>query len=75
MCSDLHTLVVYVNVDCVGGELGIYHGNKIVNRISTKTDENYTRCILLDGVCYHKPEPIFSGKRFLVSYRIPRKKY
>lgn len=73
--ADLHVLIIYVKVECEGGELNIYdRGYDLVNTIPIKVDDPYIRCVLLDGNCYHQPQPIVSGKRFAVSFQLDRKK-
>lgn len=77
MRADLHTLLVYVDIDCEGGNLDIYDntGNKVMKKIITKCeDKNKTRCVILNGECYHRPCPIISGKRLMVSFHF-RKNY
>lgn len=74
---DGHTLIVYVDVDCKGGDLVIYNSRHSNNkqRISTKSDiVGFTRCILLDGECYHKPTPVIKGHRISVLYQFRRNK-
>lgn len=70
--GDLHTLLVFVDIDCEGGELDIYdhYGHEIIKTIKPKSEDNTrTKCVLLTGNCYHYPNKVLSGKRILVSYQ------
>jgi hypothetical protein len=73
--GDVHTLLVYIDVDCEGGDLEIYddRGKKVINVISTKCNDK-TRCVLLNGNCYHKPTPIIKGKRLALSFQFQRER-
>ncbi len=69
---DVNTLIIYLDIDCIGGELGIYNNcaTKVINTITPKCEDiNKTRCVLLDGDCYHVPMPVLSGKRITISYQ------
>jgi hypothetical protein len=70
--GDVHKLLLYIDVDCEGGELDIYDnsGKYIVNTLTIQS--NQIRCILLDGKCYHQPKPILSGHRIMISYQFRR---
>ncbi len=73
--GDLHTLIIYLDIDCIGGELDIYNWfeTKVINSITPKCeDKNKTRCVLLAGNCCHRPKPVLSGKRIAVSYQFRR---
>ncbi len=69
--ADLQTLLVYIDVDCVGGELDIYdkHGIHIIKTIKPKCKTNKIKCVLLDGNCYYKPRLLLSGKRIMISFQ------
>ncbi len=69
--GNVHTLLVYIDVNCVGGELDIFDdfGKKIIKTIPVKCNFNGIRCILLDGKCYHRPRPLISGKRIMISFQ------
>ncbi len=71
MHGNLHTLLVYIDINCVGGELDIFDdsGKKIVKTIPVKSKSNRIRCILLNGKCYHRPRPVISGKRIMISFQ------
>ncbi len=69
--GDVQTLLLYIDVNCVGGELDIYdkHGRRVIKTISPRCKNNRIRCVLLDGNCYHKPRPVLSGKRIMISFQ------
>lgn len=69
--GDVQTLLLYIDVNCVGGELDIYddHGRHVIKTISPRSKKNKIRCVLLDGNCYHKPRPVLSGKRIMISFQ------
>jgi hypothetical protein len=72
--GDVHKLLVYIDVNCEGGDLDIYdnYGKNIIQKIPTKIEFNKTRCVLLNGKCYHTPTPILSGNRIMISYQFRR---
>lgn len=70
--GDLHTLLLYIDIDCEGGELDIYDnsGYKVIKTIHPKSEDNTkTKCVLLTGNCYHYPNKVLNGKRILISYQ------
>lgn len=80
----LHTLIVYLETDCVGGDLGIFPNDASSNselplytlnvRPTDETDKNKKKIVLFNGGLFHKPFPITkgntSGKRVIVSFQI-----
>jgi hypothetical protein len=69
----LHTFIVYLDIECEGGELEIYDdkGKKLVETIDVKTSPSGTKNIVMfNGGLYHKPRQITNGKRVIVSYQI-----
>jgi hypothetical protein len=63
----LHTLIVYLHVDCQGGELNIYsEREKFLEQI--KVSDNTV--VMFNGGLYHQPQKITNGKRVAVSYQI-----
>ena len=70
-----HSLFVYIDVeDCIGGELVLYdeYGYKPLKTINIKSDDkSKTRCVLLNGECYFKHNPIISGRHVIISFHFP----
>ena len=69
----LHTFIVYLDIECMGGELDIYsnNGKALVESIKVKTENPETKNIVMfNGGLYHKPQPITDGKRVIVSYQL-----
>ena len=73
----INSVVVYVDVDCEGGELEIHSesplfGSPIIEEtISPMPVSPDTRkVVLLDGDKYHYPKPVIHGKRIAVVYNI-----
>jgi hypothetical protein len=69
----LHTFIVYLDIDCQGGELEIYSDKKdFVKQIDVKTVKNpgTKNIVMFNGGLHHKPNQIKNGKRVIVSYQI-----
>ena len=74
----LHTFIVYLDIECVGGELDIYsaEGKEVVKTIDVKTEilPNTKNIVMFNGGLFHKPRKITNGKRVIVSYQIRQDK-
>ena len=73
----VNSIVVYVDVNCEGGELEIYKdgrmfGSPVVEEVISPMTQNpdTRKVVLLDGDKYHCPRPVISGKRIAVVYNI-----
>jgi hypothetical protein len=69
----LHTLIVYLDIDCDGGMLEIYDnkGENKIGEIDPRSDiENQTKVVMFNGGMYHCPTPITNGTRLVVTYQI-----
>jgi len=73
----INSLVVYVDVDCSGGELEIHkdgplfgnpHIEDTVSPIPSSPDTR--KVVLLEGNKFHYPKPVTKGKRIAVVYNI-----
>ena len=72
----MHTFIVYLDIDCEGGELEIYDdkGTNLVKKIDVKTSPSDKKNIVMfNGGLHHKPRQITNGKRVIVSYQIKQK--
>ena len=71
-----HTFIVYLDIECDGGNLAIYDdkGKVKVKEIDVKTSlDGHKNIVMFNGGLYHKPLPITNGKRVIVSYQIRQK--
>ncbi len=68
----IFTLIVCLDIDCDGGEIGFYSLNKkLIDKIKihSETPER-KKIVMYNGGLNNKAEPIKNGKRVIVSYRI-----
>lgn len=80
----VNTLIVYFNVNCLGGEIAFYQNysknyyfwNKKPqpNLIIQTQNPNQSSCkvVMFDGAVYHKPLDYYGGQRNLVTFQIPK---
>ena len=70
----LHTFIVYLDIECEGGELEIYDdkGKKILETIDVRSvkPEEEKKIVMFNGGLYHKPKEVTQGHRVIVSYQI-----
>jgi hypothetical protein len=68
----VHTLMVFLEMDCHGGELGFYSPKKefIDSFGESKNSKNKVKVLMYDGGLYNNPLPITDGKRVVVTYQI-----
>jgi hypothetical protein len=74
--GNLHTFIVYLDIECEGGKLEIYDdtGRKILDTIDVNNDKpNEKKIVMFNGGLYHRPTAITKGKRVIVSYQIMQK--
>jgi hypothetical protein len=65
------TLIVCLDMDCDGGEIGFYSLNKkLIDKIKVRETPERKKIVMFNGGLYNKAEPIKNGKRVIVSYRI-----
>jgi glycosyltransferase involved in cell wall biosynthesis len=66
------TLIVCLDMDCDGGEIGFYSLNKkLIDKIKVHSETpEKKKIVMFNGGLYNKAEPIKNGKRVIVSYRI-----
>ena len=71
----VHTFMVYLDMDCDGGELGFYSPNgKFIESFDGKSNSKTKKIIMYDGGLYNNPQPITHGKYVVVSYQIRQAK-
>jgi hypothetical protein len=75
----VQTLILYYNIDCVGGELeiysnkGIFRGYKLEETIHPNTyDITTRRIVMMSGKTYHRPMNVYKGKRIAIVYNIKK---
>jgi hypothetical protein len=70
----VHTLMVFLEMDCHGGDLAFYSPKKefIESFGESKNSEskNKVKVLMYDGGLYNNPMPITDGKRVVVTYQI-----
>jgi hypothetical protein len=68
----VHTFMVFLEMDCHGGELGFYSPKKelIETFGESKNSKNKVKVLMYDGGLYNNPMPITDGKRGVVTYQI-----
>lgn len=69
------TTIIYLDVTCDGGELCFYDNKgNIMSKIKTQNPSvNTCKVVIFDGSILHKPADYSNGKRFAISFQLPRK--
>jgi len=68
----VHTLMVFLEMDCHGGDLAFYSPTeKVIESFDGKSiKEKFKKVLMYDGGLYNNPLPITDGKRVVVTYQI-----
>ncbi len=69
------TTIIYLDVSCEGGELCFYDNKgNIMTKIKTQNPSaNTCKVVIFDGSVFHQPANYSNGKRFAISFQLPRK--
>ena len=67
---NVHTFMVFLDMDCQGGELAFYSPKKefIESLDSTSKNDDTKKVVMYNGGWYNNPLPITHGKRVVVMY-------
>ena len=67
----VHTLMVFLDMECHGGELGFYSPKKeFIESFDGKSiKKKFKKVLMYDGGLYNNPMHITDGKRVVVSYQ------
>lgn len=72
----VHTLIVYLDIDCKGGLLEVYDdtGTRQKYKIDPRSEiKNQTKVVMFNGGMMHRPTPITNGTRLIVTYQFSQK--
>ena len=72
------TFIIYIDVNCSGGELGFYSDDSsepnCIRVIKTSNPSSTTRkVVIFDGSIFHKVNDFSNGYRCAISFQLPRK--
>ena len=72
------TFIIYIDVNCSGGELGFYSDDSsepnCIRVIKTSNPSSTTRkVVIFDGSIFHKVNDFSNGYRYAISFQLPRK--
>lgn len=69
------TTIIYLDVTCDGGELCFYDNKEnLTYKIKTQNPSTTTcKVVIFDGSILHQPAKYSNGKRFAISFQLPRK--